>query len=143
MSATEEGAIRALIAARGDAVATGNVETIVASIAENIAVFDMFGPLRSDGKASVRERTTSWLDLYEAPPRWKDRDLTVAASGDVGFAHSLGHVTGKRKDGVDVDMWFRTTLGLRRIDGEWRIVHEHQSEPFDIESGKASLDLKP
>ena len=58
MSTTAEGAIRALIAAREDAVATGNVETIVASIAEDIAVFDMFGPLRSDGKASVRERTT-------------------------------------------------------------------------------------
>ena len=106
-------------------------------------MFDMFGPLRSDGKASVRERTTSWLDLYAATARWEIRDLTVAASGDVGFAHSLGHVTGKRKDGVDVDMWFRTTLKLHRIDGEWRIVHEHQSGPFGIESGKASLDLEP
>lgn len=143
MSSEEEDAIRALIAARAGAIARGNVDAIIAPIAEDIAVFDMFGPLHSGGKASARKGTRDWLDLYETPPRWEDRDVTVAASGDVGFAHSLGHVTGKRKDGVDIDMWFRTTLGLRRIGGEWRIVHEHQSEPFDIDSGKASLDLKP
>ena len=139
----EEESIRALLTARADAVATGDVDAIIASVEEDIAVFDMFGPLRSGRKSSVRERTAEWLELYEAPPRWEDRDVTVAASGDVAFAHSLGHVTGRRKDGVDVDMWFRTTLGLRRVDDEWRIVHEHQSEPFDIDSGKASLDLKP
>ena len=124
-------------------VAEADGATIFASITENVAVFDMFGPLRSDGKALVRERTTSWFDLYVATPRWDDRDVAVAASGDVAFAQSLSHVTGERKGGVDFDMWFRTTLRLRGIDGDWRIVHEHQSEPFDIESGKASLDLKP
>ncbi|AMJ59935.1 hypothetical protein [Bosea sp. PAMC 26642] len=69
----------------------GDVETIVSSIAEDITVFDMFGLLHSGGKASVREGTTGWLVLYEAPPRWEDRDVTVAASGAVAFTHSLGH----------------------------------------------------
>jgi ketosteroid isomerase-like protein len=40
-------------------------------------------------------------------------------------------------------MWVRATLCLRRIDGKWMIAHEHQSVPFDVETGKASLDLKP
>ena len=40
-------------------------------------------------------------------------------------------------------MWWRATQGFRRIDGKWRIVHEHSSAPFDMKSGKVSFDLKP
>jgi len=40
--------------------------------------------------------------------------------------------------------WFRSTLGLRRLDGEWRIVHEHTSTPFHMDgSGRAATDLQP
>ena len=39
--------------------------------------------------------------------------------------------------------WLRWTLGFRKIDGRWRVAHEHVSVPFDMESGKAMLDLKP
>ena len=40
-------------------------------------------------------------------------------------------------------MWVRATTCYRKIDGTWMITHEHQSVPFDTESGKASLDLEP
>jgi ketosteroid isomerase-like protein len=40
-------------------------------------------------------------------------------------------------------MWVRATTCYRKIDGKWMITHEHQSVPFDTESGKASLDLEP
>lgn len=142
MSGGEE-AIRALIAARSAGVNVADVEAMVAPLADDVVTFDMIGDLRSSGKAPMRAGARDWLDLYEGPPHWEDRDVTVVSEGDVAFARMLSHVTGHRKDGVDVDMWFRTTLGLRRLGGEWKIVHEHQSEPFDIESGKASLDLKP
>jgi ketosteroid isomerase-like protein len=59
------------------------------------------------------------------------------------LTHALSHVTGTLKDKATVDMWFRTTLGFRRIGGRWLIVHEHGSVPFSSESGQASLGLKP
>ena len=40
-------------------------------------------------------------------------------------------------------MWVRATVCYRKIDGTWMVTHEHNSVPFDVESGKASLDLKP
>jgi len=40
-------------------------------------------------------------------------------------------------------MSWRATLCRRRIDGKWMVTHGHSSVPFDMESGKASLDLKP
>jgi hypothetical protein len=40
-------------------------------------------------------------------------------------------------------MWWRATVCYRKIDGKWMITHEHASVPFNVESGKASLDLTP
>jgi hypothetical protein len=40
-----------------------------------------------------------------------------------------------------VDMWVRATLVCRRQDGSWRIVHDHESVPFDTGTGKALIDL--
>jgi ketosteroid isomerase-like protein len=45
-------------------------------------------------------------------------------------------------NGSAVDMWVRSTVCLR-TSGDWLIVHEHTSVPFDAESGRATLDLTP
>ena len=43
-----------------------------------------------------------------------------------------------------MDLWVRTTLGFRKADGRWRVVHEHVSVPFYMDgSERAALDLKP
>ena len=48
-----------------------------------------------------------------------------------------------RTGGDQLDMWWRTTHGLRKRDGEWQVTHSHTSVPFDMETSKASLDLEP
>ncbi|MEQ7005722.1 nuclear transport factor 2 family protein [Actinopolymorpha sp. B17G11] len=40
-------------------------------------------------------------------------------------------------------MWVRYTGGLRKIDGQWLIVHDQVSVPTDFADGKALLDLEP
>ncbi|MBA3249512.1 MAG: nuclear transport factor 2 family protein [Geodermatophilaceae bacterium] len=40
-------------------------------------------------------------------------------------------------------MWVRATVCWRRDDEGWRIVHEHESVPFDPETGAAQLGLAP
>jgi len=52
-------------------------------------------------------------------------------------------VSGSTTSGGKVDMWVRATACLRRDGAGWRIVHEHNSAPFDPASGKAALDIKP
>jgi PhnB protein len=38
----------------------------------------------------------------------------------------------------------RETLGLRKIDGIWKIAHQHHSVPFYMDgSNRAAVDLKP
>lgn len=61
----------------------------------------------------------------------------------MAFGHSLDHVSATTTAGGKLDMWWRETACYRKFDGRWLITHQHSSVPFDVESGKASLDLKP
>ena len=48
-----------------------------------------------------------------------------------------------RMDGEINDVWVRATVCFRKIDGHWKVTHEHMSVPYDMETSKASVDLKP
>ncbi len=135
--------IRAIIEAHAKAVHAGDLDTLVADLAEDIVSYDVVDPLRRTGKASSRNRAAEWLAGYDGLVTWDNRDVQITSDGDVAFSHSLSHVTGKLKTGTKIDMWFRTTLGFRRTGGRWLITHEHGSVPFDPQSGMASPGLKP
>jgi ketosteroid isomerase-like protein len=61
----------------------------------------------------------------------------------VAFAHGLCRCGAKDESGEEKTSWMRFTTCYRRTSGSWKIVHEHFSAPFDVESGKALFDLKP
>ena len=68
----------------------------------------------------------------------------ITAGDEVAFAHGLIHMTGRKTDGEQVDLWFRQTVGLKLLHGAWKIVHEHDSVPFYMDgSFRAAVDLKP
>lgn len=106
-------------------------------------MFDVVSPLRYTGSEAVRGRVEEWFALYDGPIGYEVRDLSITVGEGVAFCHCLYHINGTRTDGGTVDMWVRATLCLCRVGGTWQIMHEHQSVPFDPESGKAALDLKP
>ena len=116
---------------------------MVANVDRNVVIYELVPPLWSQGLEASRQRAVEWLGTYQEGPHWHDGEVTVEVDGDVAFSHALNRVTGTSKDGEPVDMWFRTTLGWRRRAEGWRIVHDHNSVPFDPETGKGRLDLKP
>lgn len=135
--------IRHRIAARSAAINKRDIDGMIADVDEAVQIYELVPPLQSEGKEASRSRAIEWTGTYAEGPHWHDGEATIAVSGDVAFSHSLNRVTGTTSDGQTVDMWFRTTLGWRRRDGRWRIVHDHNSVPFDPKSGKGRLDLKP
>ena len=81
---------------------------------------------------------------------WRDQigfaitELNVTAGDDVAFCYALIHLTGSRTDGSHSDVWFRETLGLRKVGDVWKIAHGHESVPMHMDgSFKAAIDLKP
>jgi ketosteroid isomerase-like protein len=95
----------------------------------------------SRGSVTQRKIATEWFASFDGPLTFEMRDLAISSHDGVAFAHSLHHVVGTKRSGEPVDMWFRSTTGLRKIDDRWQIVHEHISEPFDVQPSEALLDL--
>ena len=143
MTMTPEADIRRVVDAQASAVRRGDVEAMIADVAEDVVSFDVVDPLRRTGRASVRERSAAWVASFDGPISWNNRDIVVAASTDVAFASMLSRVVGTLRNGTRIDMFFRKTLGFARRDGRWVIIHDHGSVPFDPETGTASLGLKP
>jgi ketosteroid isomerase-like protein len=72
------------------------------------------------------------------------RDLAVTTGDDVAFGHCFGRLSGTLTDGTATDgMWVRATFCFQKIDGDWVIVHDQASVPFDMVTGKGLTDLKP
>lgn len=115
----------------------------MANLAPDILSFDVVNPLQNIGSEASRKRAEEWFSSFQGPIGYEIRDLSITAGDEVAFSHGLSHVSATRTDGGQLDMWWRTTVCCRKIDGEWIVTHEHNSVPFDVKSGKASLDLKP
>jgi len=139
----DEARIRAIIYERAEGVDHKDVNALIINHAPEAAVFDVLDPLHYEGVEQVKERAEKWLSGYESKIGYEIRDLKITGGADTAFCHYLYRVTGTLKTGGAVDMWVRATVCFLKTDGEWQIVHEHQSVPFNVETGKASLNLKP
>jgi PhnB protein len=85
-----------------------------------------------------------WFPTWEGPIGFELRDLQITAGDDIAYCHALKRISGRKTDGEEPDVWTRATLCFRKIDGEWRITHEHESVPFYMDgSYRAAVDLKP
>lgn len=141
--ASDEAEIRALIDGAAKASRAKDVAALMANYASDVLVFDVINPLRYPGSDAIGKRAEEWFSSFQGGIGYEIRDLSIAASDEAAFCHSLNHVIGTKTDGQEIDMWWRETVCWRKLDGKWRITHVHSSVPFDTETGKASLDLKP
>lgn len=86
----------------------------------------------------------AWFDGWSGPITTEQRKPTVWIAGDLAVIHGLQRLRGRKVTGPPVDMWYRATVVLRRVDGEWRIAHLHNSVPMAMDhTGRALTDLKP
>jgi ketosteroid isomerase-like protein len=128
---TEENRIEELLEAWAAAVRRHDLPAILAHHVSDMLMFDLPPPLQCKGLEEY-ERTWGLLFRYHRPGTAFDfRELKVTAGTDVAFASAIlycgpdSSVTPADKNGF----LFRLTVGLRKIDGDWRIVHEHHSVP--------------
>jgi ketosteroid isomerase-like protein len=65
----------------------------------------------------------------EKPVAFAFHDVQVQCSQDVGFATAVGRCVTTDANGKREPLEFRLTMGLRKIGGRWRVLHEHHSLP--------------
>jgi ketosteroid isomerase-like protein len=139
---SEEVAINATLQAWGRAMGEKRAVDAVAQLTDNVIQFTLAAPLSFEGKSA--EGLAAWFETWQGPIGGEVHDGRLTAGDEVAFWSGLMHMTGTKTDGVKVDLWFRQTLGLQKVDGKWKIAHIHTSVPFAMDgSGLAELGLKP
>jgi ketosteroid isomerase-like protein len=138
---TDEAKIRTLIDQHAKALSAKNAAGVVSCRTTDYTQFSLAPPL---AHVTDVKNLNAWFATWQGPIGSEARDLKIEVSGDTAFSHGLSLMTGSKTDGVKVDLWFRETLCFRKVDGHWRIAHEHTSVPFYMDgSFRAAIDLKP
>jgi ketosteroid isomerase-like protein len=122
-----------------------DVKAIMANYApgEGLFVFDVTPPREYVGWDAYKK---DWEDLFKAfpgPAKAEIADLAVTTSGAMAYAHSIQSVSFTAADGSKSPVTARVTDVYRKLNGRWKIVHEHVSVPVDLATAKADLSSKP
>jgi ketosteroid isomerase-like protein len=142
---SDEEKIRGVLKARQDAITRGDAKAALAPLADDVVIYDLPPPLLYEGdEATSVEALEGWFDTWDGPVRVNVDNPTIMVSGDLAVAHGLLRMRGTKKKEGPLDQWSRSTVVLAKRDGDWCIVHEHNSFPLTMDgSGKAATDLKP
>ena len=137
--------IREVIEGKAALLQEGDAEAILSYYAPHVVEYNLAPPLRQPGDGPNRAALEAWMATFEAPPRRVVTHLEITTDGDVAFATSLDCLTAVPRGSTEsFRLWFRVTLGLRRIDGRWLVTHEHESVPFEMDGSlRASTGLTP
>ncbi|WP_327227413.1 YybH family protein [Streptomyces platensis] len=142
---TDEAQIRELLADRAAATKERDARRFLATSAPDLVDFGLAPPLQYKGPEARDQRAVeAWYATWAGPIEVTVTQLEITVGDGVAFGHSINRMHGTKNDGFEVELWSRATVGLRKIDGTWKITHTHDSVPFLMDgSGLAALDLKP
>jgi ketosteroid isomerase-like protein len=145
---TETTAREQIVAVLNDcaaAISAKDARRAVAHYAPDVVSFSLAPPLRGAGdEVTDPAGIDGWFRTWDGPIGYDIGDRVIEVGGDVAFCHGLTHLTGTKTDGAQVDLWFRSTVGLRRTAEGWQITHEHDSTPYYMDgSDRAATDLRP
>ena len=114
------------------AVRSRDIEAVLADHVEDMVMFDVPPPVELRGIDAYRD---SWPPFF----KWLENEsgtfeivrLYVTAGDTVAFATALLRCGSKASLAKDNSAQLRLTVGLRKIDGAWKIAHEHHSFPAE------------
>jgi ketosteroid isomerase-like protein len=101
-----------------------NLQGAVDNHTEDIIIFDVPMPYQSKGLEAYAE---TWELFFANNKGGKESfdiaELQVVAGDDVGFCFGLINVFNSK---------VRITIGLKKVNSQWLIAHEHHSYPINL-----------
>ena len=141
--ANDEAEVRQRIDKLVQAIRAMDIESVMSIYALNIVSFDVEPPLQHVGAQAKRKNWLNVFSTYHTPLGYEIRDLLITVGDDVAFAHGFIRISGMLKNGTKNERWLRSTMGFRKIAGNWLIAHDQVSVPLDLEHGTALMNLEP
>jgi ketosteroid isomerase-like protein len=127
----DEVRIKALLEAWTAAVRRHDLPAILAHHDPDIVMFDLPLPLQCRGIEAYAQTWELFFRYHKPGTAFDFEELLVTAGQDVAFAVAIVRCAPNSSSSpLDKDGFlFRLTVGLRKVDGNWCIAHEHHSEP--------------
>jgi uncharacterized protein (TIGR02246 family) len=125
----DEAAIRSLIDRWARAVREEDRAAIRSDHDPDMLMFDVPPPLVSRGLDAYMATWEMFFHQVEKPVAFSFRDVKVTCGADVAFATAIGKCVDIDSRGKREPLEFRLTMGLRKLEGRWRVMHEHHSLP--------------
>ncbi len=119
--------IRALIERWATAAHEGDLEAVIAHHDPELVMYDV--PPPEDGVRGLKAYRETWPGFFQ----WQQRatfdllSLQVVAGQEVAFAYGLLRCGTPEELEAIPDRRLRLTVGLRKIGGQWTVLHEHHS----------------
>jgi ketosteroid isomerase-like protein len=118
--------LRELTESWARAVSLRDLDGVVANHTDDVVFFDVVPPIELRGIDAYRASWPEFFAWLGDHGLFELRNLEFTAGEDVAFCH--GTLRCGRTLSSDA-LTIRLTLGFRKVDGAWRIAHEHHSEP--------------
>jgi ketosteroid isomerase-like protein len=121
--------IEALIRRWLKAVREGSRTALRADHDAAMLLFDVGPTPHARGIESYMRRWETFFSAWAELQTFECNDLTITNGLDVAFATAIARCSGLAANGRAEVVEFRLTLGLCKVDGRWRVLHEHHSLP--------------
>lgn len=122
------------------AVHEKDVDKFLLGYAEDVHIFDCWGKWEYTGTAAWKQVVAEWFSGLEEELllRVEFHDDIVKESGDLTYVHCAVSYTAVDLSGKELrSMKNRFTFVLEKIQGSWKIIHEHSSLPINPENDQA------
>ena len=120
--------IRQLVENWARAVRNNDIDTILAHHSDDIVMYDVPPPFQSIGIDAYR-RTWDLYYAYTKPGVFDIQELQITTGEEVAFCFAKMKCEDKSSSEDFVPLDFRLTIGLKKINDQWTITHEHHSVP--------------
>ena len=128
---SDELELRELIARWSKAVRDQDLAGIRANHDPDILMFDVPPPFLSRGLEAYMATWDMFFACVPKPVVFDFEDVEITAGQDVAFATAIGRCVNTDRNGEKENLRFRLTMGFRKHDGPWRVMHEHHSLPAE------------
>jgi ketosteroid isomerase-like protein len=127
---TDDQQIRALIERWALAAHAGDMDVVLADHDPEMVMFDVSPPDQGvRGIAAYRDTWPGFFEWQSNGAVFEIESLDVTASSDVAFAYALLRCGTAADFSRRPEKRLRLTLGLRKMNDRWTVVHEHHSFP--------------
>ena len=128
-STKDEIAIRTLVEDWASAVRRKDIGGVIRHHSPNMLMFDVPQPLQLKGIAAYEKSWDLFFSWSHVPVVFDIGEMNITAGNDVAFVTAVMRCAGTEVNGKDIELEFRLTIGLCKIDHQWIIMHEHHSIP--------------